>query len=496
MTTRHLKHKPRKAHDPAPAPGAAADTPHTVDEPRFAQPTPSGDPGSFLVPHTSDAAAYKILDSEGRAGELGPLPFPPARGGTEPVLTLAAVYGAHGADVEAKITAAGQMVFHAVGDTGNTRSTEPQNMVADKLTSDFDETDPREIPQFFLHLGDVIYSFGEAKYYHDQFYEPYRGYPAPILALAGNHDGIIAPGSGTPTLRAFLDNFCADTFIVTPDAGGLDRTAQIQPGVYFTLEAPMLRVLCLYSNALEDPGVISSQGGKFPQVGDVQLDYLRAALTRVHTDGFAGALIIAHHHPAYTAGSKHGWSPDMRAEIDAICTEVGVWPHAVLSAHAHNYQRFTRATQGRQTPYLIAGGGGHGVSKLVRKGGIALRVPQVIDDTDGDQVVLESYDDQDFGYLRILVTPTQLRIEYHPATDGETAKTPDDFVTVDLATHQLVHFGSPAPMTAGAPDPAPPRHHRRPRPPLTPPPRSEQPPSPDQATGRHAVRNRANARAR
>ena len=44
----------------------------------------------------------------------------------------------------------------------------------------------------------------------------------------------------------------------------------------------------------------------------------------------------------------------------------------------------------------------------------------------------ENYDDQDYGYLRVVVTATQLRIEYHPASDGEAAKTPDDFVTVDL----------------------------------------------------------------
>lgn len=460
MTTRPLKHKPAKPHEPTPPPGQPASEPHPVQEPAFAQPMPSADPGSFRVPHTSDSAAYKILDSEQRAGQLGPLPFPAARGGQEPVLTLAAVYGGHGAQVEQTIRAAGQLVFHAVGDTGNTRSTEPQNLVADKLASDFDETDPREIPQFFFHIGDVIYSFGEARYYYDQFYEPYRSYPAPIVALAGNHDGIVAPGSDTPTLDAFLRNFCADSFLITPEAGGLDRTAQIQPGVYFTFEAPMLRVLCLYSNALEDPGMISSQGGRFPQVGDVQLDYLRAALTRVRAEKYTGALVIAHHHPIYTAGSKHGWSPLMQGDIDAICKETGVWPHAVLSAHAHNYQRFTRTRDGTQTPYVIAGGGGHGISKLVRKGGVALRAPQVIDQSNGEQVVLESYDDQDYGYLRIIVTATQLRIEYHPATDGETAKTPDDFVNVDLTSRQLVHFTRPERMQADPVTETAPMRHR------------------------------------
>jgi hypothetical protein len=42
--------------------------------------------------------------------------------------------------------------------------------------------------------------------------------------------------------------------------------------------------------------------------------------------------------------------------------------------------------------------------------------------------------------LRIVVTSGQLRIEYHPASDGPATKTPDDFVTVDLKSRKLVHF--------------------------------------------------------
>jgi hypothetical protein len=32
----------------------------------------------------------------------------------------------------------------------------------------------------------------------------------------------------------------------------------------------------------------------------------------------------------------------MLKQIDAACKKAGIWPHAVLSGHAHNYQRFTR----------------------------------------------------------------------------------------------------------------------------------------------------------
>jgi hypothetical protein len=55
-------------------------------------------------------------------------------------------------------------------------------------------------------------------------------------------------------------------------------------------------------------------------------------------------------------------------------------------------------------------------------------------------VVFENYDDGDYGYLRVIATPTQLRIEYHPASDGGAAKTPDDSVTVDLKTRTLTQY--------------------------------------------------------
>jgi hypothetical protein len=57
-----------------------------------------------------------------------------------------------------------------------------------------------------------------------------------------------------------------------------------------------------------------------------------------------------------------------------------------------------------------------------------------------DKVMLENYDDQDYGYLRVVVSESKLRIEYHPASDGLEAKTPDDFVTIDLATRKRVHY--------------------------------------------------------
>jgi hypothetical protein len=426
----------RKRKEPPQTDPISNSGPTVLSQPVFAQPTPTPDPTKFEIKHPSDNPAYKEIDELNREHKLKAMPFPPPRGLPEPRLTLAAILGNNGNQAVQKINQSGQLVFHSVGDTGNTRGPESQDLVADKLVSDFSDEDPKERPSFFLHLGDVIYSFGEAQYYYDQFYEPYRDYPAPIIALAGNHDGMAAPNTNASTLTAFLENFCATEFEVTPEAGGLSRTAQIQPGVFFTFEAPFVRILSLYSNVLEDPGVIADS-----DIGNSQLDYLKAALGRVKSDNFKGALILTHHHPAYTAGSKHGWSEQMLSQIDAACNAAGVWPHAVLSAHAHNYQRFTRHHGQTQIPYIICGNGGHGLAKLARKGASPLRTPQQLHVTGhADKVTLENYDDQDYGYLRVVVTTTQLRIEYHPASDGDGAKTPDDFATVDLASRRLVHF--------------------------------------------------------
>jgi hypothetical protein len=195
-------------------------------QPVFAQPKPTPDPTGFKEPVTDQA--YK--------GVLKLEPVPPARGGAvEPILTLAQVYGDAGAAKVTAIQQAGQIVFHSVGDTGSVVGPVTQSLVADKMVTDFSEANPADVPSFLFHLGDVVYYIGEATYYYDQFYTPYRDYPAPILAIAGNHDGIVYPKDPAPTLDAFLKNFCTATPVPSPDAGNLLRTTMIQPGVYFTL---------------------------------------------------------------------------------------------------------------------------------------------------------------------------------------------------------------------------------------------------------------------
>jgi Calcineurin-like phosphoesterase/Iron/zinc purple acid phosphatase-like protein C len=390
-------------------------------QPVFAQPKPSPDPTGFKDPVT-DSNLKEILTLEA-------VPQPPG-GAVEPVLTLAQVYGSAGATKVAAIQQAGQIVFHSVGDTGSVVGPATQSLVADKMVTDFTEANPADVPSFLFHLGDVVYYFGEATYYYDQFYTPYRDYPAPIVAIAGNHDGIVYPKDPAPTLDAFLKNFCTATPAPSPDAGNLDRTTMIQPGVYFTLDAPFVRILGLYSNVLEDPGVISGENGQNTVLDGRQIAFLTAALKRVKSDNFTGAVIIAMHHPPFTGGAEHGGSPLMLADIDGACTAAGVWPHAVFSGHSHNYQRFTRTVNTMQIPYIVAGCGGHSPLSPMRA---TYRTPYVIDST----LTLESYDATDYGYLRVVVNETTMSIEFHPQQDGGTTKTPDDVVTITLGTHAV-----------------------------------------------------------
>jgi Calcineurin-like phosphoesterase len=390
-------------------------------EPVFAQPQPSPDPTGFRNPVT-DQKLNSIQNLES-------VPQPSAAA-VEPILNLQQVYGSAGPAKMQAIQQAGQIVFHCVGDTGSAVGPATQSLVADKMVSDFDEVNPADVPSFFFHLGDVVYYFGEGTYYYDQFFEPYREYPAPILAIPGNHDGVVYAKDPAPTLEAFLRNFCASSPVPTPDAGGLARTAMIQPAVYFTLEAPFVRILGLYSNVLEDPGVISGENGQNKMLDSRQIDFLKTALARAKSTNYAGAVIIAVHHPPFTGGSDHGGSPLMLQDIDNACQAAGFWPHAVFAGHSHNYQRYTRTVSGLQIPFLVAGCGGHTPLAAMRT---AYRTPYKIDDT----LTLENYDQKDYGYMRVVVNATTLRIEFHPQSDGATTKTPDDIVTVTLATHTV-----------------------------------------------------------
>ncbi len=399
----------------------------------YAEPKPSPDATSFQIDNTSSEYYNSVYYTQHK-NDVQPVP-PPRQSGP---LDLSNFLPQQIMDA---IDAAGKITFHSVGDTGAAKvnraqsaatAIEHQGAIADAMVRDV-QSGGDTGPAFFFHLGDVIYNFGEAQYYYDQFFEPYRDYDRPIFAIPGNHDGMVFGSSSSapqvPTLAGFLTNFCAPIPGQSPDAGGLVRSVMTQPGVYFTLDAPFVSIIGLYSNVLDGPGVISSQGGQFPLLDD-QLTFLQNELERLKPARQAGerAVLIAVHHPPLSVDAKHAGSKGVEADIESCCEAAGLWPDVILSGHAHLYQRFTRQLpNGRQIPYMVSGSGGFAAT---RPQGTIPPAPYTIGD-----YTLEIDPIIDFGYLTITTDGNDLDLTFKAA--DQTAVTVRDAITLNLKNGKI-----------------------------------------------------------
>lgn len=304
------------------------------------------------------------------------------------------------------INDAGSMIFHSVGDTGGVNTPVEIENVESYMESDFSDTDPTTHPSFFYHLGDVVYYDGELANYFPEFYEPYMNYPAPIVAIPGNHDGDIDPQTNESSLEGFVRNFCAQAPVHTPEAGDSPRTAMTQPNVYWTFLTPLVTFVGLYSNCPEG-GVLSQ----------AQIDWFHSELAAAPTDR---ALIVTVHHPIYSAyGSKPG-SQQLYSVLESAVEASGRVPELVLTGHVHNYQRFTGTLKGKDVPMIVAGAGGYN-SKLhtLHKSFHTTPLPITMPGAGG---VLENFCDDQHGYLRITVTKKALDVEYVAVPDPGSGK--------------------------------------------------------------------------
>ena len=390
----------------------------------FADLRPGADETSFQVDNTSEAY-YKSPYYKEHREQLRQIPLPrelPSHLRLVDVIGQAAI---------APCLSAQRISFHAVGDTGPSSEARigSEAGVADAMSGDLAAASGASSPAFLFHLGDVVYSFGEPRYYYDQFYEPFRNYDAPIFAIPGNHDGFTEEGE--ETLFAFLRNFCASVPGPSPDSGGLVRSAMTQPGVYFTLEAPFVSIIGVYSNVLEGPGVISSEGGVYP-IGDQQREFLTSELQRLkpERERRERAIVLACHHPPLSLDSKHGGTRGLAIDIDHASEAAGIRPDVILSGHAHLYQRFTRSIDGQDIPYIVAGSGGHGLTgaQTLREDatpptGYSLTTPPILE----------------YGYLTVTVdmaaSPPTLTVSF---TATRPAPAQADSVTLDLAGRRIV----------------------------------------------------------
>jgi hypothetical protein len=380
--------------------------PAAKSQPRiFADPKPGVTPETFQ------------LDSEGLSeaeeAQLQPVPAPSSE---PPRMSLASVIGA---EATALIENRRKIVFHAVGDTGAVNQAGPHATLADEegvvqaMTNDLSAVGAS--PSFLFHLGDVVYFFGEEKGYYAQFYDPFRAYDRPVFAIPGNHDGAMEDQqynehSSEESLAGFLANFCAPAPGPSPNSGGITRQTMDQPGVFFTLQAPFVSIVGLYTNVLEGPGVISGK-----KLGPKQVEFLEGELERVKKErekGTRDALILACHHPPVCLDDTHGGGRSLTDALDGAFQKVGIWPDAVLSGHAHLYEHWNRVVEGRNIPYLVAGSGGYGLQSTKATKGFEWGSFEMV--TEPQKV---------YGYLLLTVdmtaAPPTLKIEFKPTGEGE-----------------------------------------------------------------------------
>jgi hypothetical protein len=372
----------------------------------------------------------------------------PAPWKTPPVMSLSDVLNASAIQ---GIQSAGKIVFHSTGDTGGVKEPSHQFAVADAMANDIGtETYAAGRPAFFYHLGDVVYYFGQERYYYDQFYDPYRDYAGPIFAIPGNHDGVLFKSEPVAfSLAPFYENFCAKAPTSDPSAKGFARTTMTQPGAYFTLNAPFLKIIGLYSNTSESTGVISDATTGTAQLQFLQSQLAAAAAQRAQKGAAPFALILAVHHPPFTISKSHFPSPDMLAQIDQACAGAKIWPDIVLSGHAHLYERYTRTMRAdsREIPYIVAGNGGYLNLSTPRQGKNGVNPQPGIPGNDGkgNQLTLNVYNNTVHGFLRLTVDAGSILCE-SLGVDETTLRTSSmDAFTVDLTKHVVATKGAAQP---------------------------------------------------
>jgi predicted phosphodiesterase len=289
-----------------------------------------------------------------------------------------------------------KMVFQLCGDTGGILLPTFQHQVVREMTKQFEEpVPPEDHPLFFFHLGDIVYNYGQVDEYYSQFFDPFRYYPAPIFAIAGNHDADVDPLDipAPPSLDAFMKVFCDSEPRQIPFAGDTNFKSTIQPNIYWTLKTPLANIICLYGNVPRF-GIITKE----------QKEWFIKELKISADERHEKALIVCVHHPAYSADTNHGSSLLMQIFLNTAFEEARVIPDIVLSGHVHNYQRFIKQyPNGKSVPFIVAGAGGYAQLHSIAQPDD----PAFPDDNPLlDNVLLEKYCDHAHGFLKISIEKT------------------------------------------------------------------------------------------
>ncbi len=334
----------------------------------------------------------------------------------------------------ASIQAAGAMAMHTVGDTGDYRG-QQQDFVAAMMTQDALHSSADRKPAFFYHLGDVVYFAGDLDRYGANFYETYKDYPAFIVSIPGNHDcqpddpqdGPVDPKKRP--LDGWVQNFMSkDPATLGSNKTSSARTQMDLPNVYWTFTTPFATIIGLFSNVGETEGEIRPD----------QIKWFQGELAAAKPDV---ALIVAVHHPPFSGDTEHSGSTAVYKVLYDSFKATNRYPNMILSGHVHNYQRFTNLVDvpkgTLQIACVVAGAGGYTkLGTLHKISGAKPTAPLPL----GSDLTLEQYDQDNFGFLRLEVSKTQILGTYFsaPYVAGGTPKTSlvERFV-VDVGRHTV-----------------------------------------------------------
>ena len=326
----------------------------------------------------------------------------------------------------------GKLVFHLVGDTGGIKSPRFQQLIASEMAQQYKEAKvAADRPSFLFHLGDIVYHFGEAEQFYNQFFKPYSIYPGPIFAIAGNHDSDVNPLSSEPyaSLAAFTTVFCSAEAETVSFSGGASRKSMIQPNVYWSLDTPLATIIGLHSNV-----------PKFGIVTPEQRSWFIETLKKAADERPGKAIIVCIHHAPYSADINHGSSIPMITFLDEVFTETGVKPDIVFSGHVHNYQRFSKHyADGSTVPFIVCGAGG-----FDELHSLALKTDPnfTTENPLFDDVELESFSEMKHGFLKISLEQTSngltLTGSYYTIPHEEH---PDPAATSVLADEFVLQLG-------------------------------------------------------
>jgi len=297
---------------------------------------------------------------------------------------------------------AGKLVFHCVGDTGGIHGTATQEAIATEMENQLKTAGEGDQARFFYHLGDVIYFNGQSTLYKSEFFEPFQYYPALIFAIPGNHDGDTQTRRGDlpdtePSLYGFFLNFCDSS----PQHASPYRMSMTQPYVYWTLNAPFVTIIGLYSNV---EGSLDARGRNDQQ------HYLETQMKNADPNK---KLLITVHHPPFSLDSAHGGTPDILTALDSGIAASGRIPDAVISGHVHNYQRFSRTIDNRTIPYVVAGAGGYANDqRSMHKLQKGIEQESLPFQTTLSSVQLQNFQQQEPGFLRITALADRIDFQY------------------------------------------------------------------------------------